>query len=65
MCVKELSNGFYDYDEEDVYRLVKDVSYRNKVVVYIGKDFHEFGCTEEQARELLHVVMEYFRKQSK
>ena len=63
--VKELGNGFYDYDEEDVNRLAKDVSYRNKVVVYVGKDFHEFGCTEEQSRELLHVVMEYFRKQSK
>ena len=43
----------------------KDVSYRNKVVVYIGKDFHEFGCAEEQSRELLHVVMEYFRKLGK
>lgn len=63
--VKELGNGFYDYDEEDVNRLAKDVLYKNKVVVYIGKDFHEFGCTEEQARELLYVVVEYFRKQSK
>lgn len=45
--VKELGNGFYDYDEEDVARLAKDVPCRNKVVVYIGKDFHEFGCTEE------------------
>ena len=62
MRVKELSNGFYDYDEEDVYRLAKDVSYRNNVVVYVGKDFHEFGCTEEQSRELLHVVMEYLGK---
>ena len=58
--VKELGNGFYDYDEADVNRLAKDVSYRNKVVVYIGKDFREFGCTEEQARELLHVVTDYF-----
>ena len=65
MRVKELSNGFYDYDEEDVYRLAKDVSYRNNVVVYVGKDFHEFDCTEEQARELLHIIIEYFRKQSK
>lgn len=63
--VKELGNGFYDYDEEDVARLAKDVPYRNKVVVYIGKDFHEFGCTEEQARELLRVVMEYLGKPSK
>ena len=37
--VKELSNGFYDYDEEDVYGLAKDVSYRNKVVVYIGSSY--------------------------
>lgn len=58
--VKELGNGFYDYDEEDVNRLAKDVLYKNKVVVYIGKDFHEFGCTEEQARELLHIVVDYF-----
>ena len=58
--VKELGNGFYDYDEEGVDRLAKDGSDRSKVVVYGGKDFHEFGCTEEQARELLHVVMEYF-----
>ena len=63
--VKELGNGFYDYDEEDVNRPAKDVSYRNKVVVYVGKDFHEFGCTEEQAMELLHVVMEYFSKLGK
>ena len=63
--VKELGNGFYDYDEEDVNRLVKDVLYKNKLVVYVGKDFHEFGCTDEQAGELLHVVVEYFRKQSK
>ena len=27
-----------------------------------GKDFYEFGCAEEQARELLHVVMEYLGK---
>ena len=27
-----------------------------------GKDFYEFGCAEEQARELLHVIMEYFRE---
>ena len=27
-----------------------------------GKDFHEFGCAEEQARELLHVVVEYLGK---
>lgn len=45
--------------------LAKDVSYRNKVVVYIGKDFHEFGCTEEQARELLRAVMEYLGKPGK
>ena len=30
-----------------------------------GKDFHEFGCTEKQARELLHIVMEYFSKLGK
>ena len=63
--VKELGNGFYDYDEEDVTRLAKDVSCRNKVVVYIGKDFHEFGCTEKQARELMRVVMDYLGKPSK
>ena len=61
--VRELGNGFYDYDEEDVARLTKDVPCRNKVVVYIGKDFHEFGCTEKQAKELLRVVMEYLAAQ--
>ena len=63
--VKELGNGFYDYDEEDVDSLAKDVPCRNKVVVYIGKDFHEFGCTEEQAKKLLHVVMDYLGKPGK
>lgn len=60
---RELGNGFYDYDEDDVARLAKDVSCRNKVVVYVGKDIHEFGCTEEQARGLLKVVMKYLGRQ--
>lgn len=38
---------------------------KSKVVIYVGKDFHEFGCTEEQARELLYVVMEYLGKPGK
>ena len=58
--MKELGNGFYYYDEEDVNGLAKDVLYRNKVVVYTGKDFREFSCTGEQTLELLRVVIDYF-----
>ena len=60
--VKELGNRFYDYDEVDVNRLAKDVSYRNKAVVYIGKDFHEFGCiTNLTACEVLGLDARYSR----
>ena len=38
---------------------------KSKVVVYVGKDIHEFEVSEEQARELLRAVVDYLGKPGK
>ena len=40
----------------------KDVSYRNKAVVHVGKDLREFGCTEKQAHGLLWNIAKYLQR---
>ena len=68
---QEEIGALYDRLVAEGRKVVNDGKYKLvdakgiEVLSYVGKDFHEFGCTEEQAGELLHVVVEYFRKQSK
>jgi predicted site-specific integrase-resolvase len=59
--VEKLVNGFYEYDDEDVYRLESDVVKPNRIIIYHSSGRTEFTFSHEQLPSLVSLISDFLK----
>jgi len=59
--VEKLVNGFYEYDDEDVYKLESDIVKPNRIVICHTSGKTEFTFMPEQLPGLVSLISDFLK----